>query len=70
MDRNSIIGFILIAAILVGFSFYQSSASRKQEELRAQADSIALAQGLVPSVEVESATTAEAPADRNARPAY
>ena len=70
MDRNSIIGFILIAAILVGFSFYQSSASRKQEELQAHADSIALAQGLVPSVEVESATTAEAPADRNALPAY
>ena len=44
MDKNSITGFILIAAILVGFSFYQSSVARKQMAAHAQADSIAMVQ--------------------------
>ena len=43
MDKNSVTGFILIAVILFGFTFYQSRQSRKAAALRAQQDSIALA---------------------------
>ncbi len=43
MDKNSVIGFILIAVILFGFTFYQSSQSRKQAEEQRIRDSIALA---------------------------
>ena len=43
MDKNSIIGFILIALILFGFTFYESSQSRKRAEEQRQLDSIALA---------------------------
>ena len=46
MDKNSIIGFILIAAIFVGFSMYQSGQMRKQAELQAQLDSVARAESL------------------------
>ena len=46
MDKNSIIGFILIAAIFIGFSFYQSGQRRKQAELQAQLDSVARAETL------------------------
>ena len=44
MDKNSIIGFVLIAAVLFGFTFYQSKQAKKQAELQAQLDSIALAE--------------------------
>ena len=44
MDKNSVTGFILIAVILFGFTFYQSKQARKTAALQAQQDSIALAQ--------------------------
>ena len=44
MDKNSVIGFILIALIFIGFTFYQSDRARKAAILQAQLDSIALAQ--------------------------
>ena len=40
MDKNSVIGFILIAAIFIGFSVFQSNQARKQAELQAQLDSV------------------------------
>jgi len=43
MDKNSIIGFVLIAAILFGFSFFQSKRAKEYAALQAQQDSIALA---------------------------
>ncbi|MBO6169675.1 MAG: membrane protein insertase YidC [Bacteroidales bacterium] len=43
MDKNSIIGFILIALVLFGFTFYQSSRDRKFREEQRKLDSIALA---------------------------
>src|SRR5574344_132051 len=43
MDKNTIIGLVLIAGIFVGFSIYQSSQARKLAEIQAQQDSIALA---------------------------
>ena len=44
MDKNSVIGFILIALIFIGFTFFQSDRARKAAEFQAQQDSIALAQ--------------------------
>ena len=41
MDKNSIIGFVLIGLVLLGFSFYQSSQYKKQNEAQAVVDSIA-----------------------------
>ena len=46
MDKNSIIGFVLIAAIFIGFSLYQSSQTRKRLELQAQLDSVARVEAL------------------------
>ncbi len=43
MDKNSVIGFILIALIFIGFTAFQSNRARKYAELQAQQDSIALA---------------------------
>ena len=43
MDKNTLIGFILIALILFGFTFYESSKRRKFEEQQRILDSIALA---------------------------
>ena len=43
MDKNSVIGFTLIAAIFIGFSVYESGRARKQAEYLAQQDSIARA---------------------------
>ena len=44
MDKNSIIGFVLIALIMMGFFGYQSRQSKKQQEYQAQLDSIAAAE--------------------------
>ena len=41
MNKNSIIGFVLIFAIMMGFSWYQSKQYNKQMEAQAQLDSIA-----------------------------
>ena len=41
MNKNSIIGFVLIFAIMMGFSWYQSKQYSKQMEAQAQLDSIA-----------------------------
>lgn len=41
MNKNTIIGFVLIGVILFGFSWYQSREYKKQAEYRAQLDSIA-----------------------------
>ena len=44
MNKNSIIGFVLIGAIMLGFTWYQSKQYQKQAEIHAQLDSIALAE--------------------------
>ena len=43
MDKNTIIGFVLIILIFVGFSVFETGRARKNAELQTQADSIALA---------------------------
>ena len=44
MDKNSVIGFILIAVLMVGFMGLQSRKVRKQMEIQAQLDSVAAVQ--------------------------
>ena len=61
MDKNSVIGFILIALILFGFTFFESRQARKRMEAQRQLDSIALAQmpaDTLPAVAGDSATVA------------
>ena len=41
MDKNTVIGFILIGLIMFGFMGYQSKQYRKQLEAQAQIDSLA-----------------------------
>ncbi len=41
MNKSNITGFVLIFAIMMGFSWYQSKQYRKQAEAQAQLDSIA-----------------------------
>ena len=44
MDKNSVIGIVLIALIMMGFFGYQSRQVRKQQAYQAQLDSIAAAE--------------------------
>ena len=46
MDKNTIIGFVLILAILFGFSAYQTSQYKKQAAIQAQIDSVARVEAL------------------------
>ena len=41
MDRNSIIGWVLIALLMIGFFAYQSREIKKQQAWQAQLDSLA-----------------------------
>jgi len=56
MDKNSIIGFVLIALILFGFTFFESGQARKRAELQRQQDSVALANMPADSLAAEAAT--------------
>lgn len=44
MDKNSVIGFVLIAAIFLGFTVFENKRAAEYAEVKAQQDSIALAQ--------------------------
>ena len=57
MDKNSVIGFVLIAAILFGFTFYQSKQARKQMVEQARLDSIARAEAIARG-EIDTTSTA------------
>ena len=41
MNKNNLIGFVLIGVIMFGFTWYQSKQYEKQMEVQAQLDSIA-----------------------------
>ncbi|MBQ8021484.1 MAG: membrane protein insertase YidC [Bacteroidales bacterium] len=58
MDKNSIIGFVLIGAILFGFTFYSSKQAEKQQAWQAYQDSIARAEQLV-QMQADSAAYAQ-----------
>ena len=44
MKKNSIIGFVFIGVILIGFSWYNSKIYREQEKVKTQMDSVARVQ--------------------------
>lgn len=69
MDKNSVIGFILIALVLFGFTFYQSSVNRKYEEEQRRLDSIALANAPVDTLSPVPASEASYPVEQQAAPA-
>ena len=46
MDKNTIIGFVLIAAVLIGFSWYNRPS---EEELKAQQEQVEKAKGRIGS---------------------
>ena len=58
MDKNSIIGFVLIGLILLGYTFYSSKQAAKQQAWQAQQDSIALAEQLI-QMQADSAAYAQ-----------
>lgn len=46
MDKNTIIGFILMAAVLLGFTFWQKKQAQEQYAIQMQQDSLARANAL------------------------
>ncbi len=58
MNKNSIIGFVLIGVIMFGFTWYQSKQYEKQAEVQAQLDSIAMAEQMA-AMALDSAKRAE-----------
>ncbi|MBX5439205.1 MAG: membrane protein insertase YidC [Thermoflavifilum sp.] len=49
MDRNSVIGFILLSLLVVGYLYYNQQAQEKYLRFKAQQDSLAKAQATVPA---------------------
>ena len=58
MNKNTIIGFVLIGVIMFGFTWYQSKQYEKQVEIQAQLDSIALVEQMA-AVALDSVKRAE-----------
>ena len=61
MDKNSVIGFVLIFLIMIGFFGYQSRQIKKQQAYQAQLDSIAAADAYA-QWQLDSAWRAQNPA--------
>ena len=58
MNKNSIIGFVLIGVIMFGFTWYQNKQYQKQAEIQAQLDSIAMVEQMA-AMALDSAKIAE-----------
>ena len=58
MNKNNIIGFVLIGVIMLGFTWYQSRQYEKQMEAQAQRDSIAFVEQMA-QMALDSAKRAE-----------
>ena len=74
MNKNTIIGFLLIGVIMFGFTWYQSRQYKEQMEAQAQLDSIArveqMAAMAMDSVKKAQGTVAETDVKVSAIPAY
>ena len=74
MNKNTIIGFLLIGVIMFGFTWYQSRQYQEQMEAQAQLDSIArveqMAAMAMDSVKKAQGTVAETDVKVSAIPAY
>ena len=51
MDKNSIIGFVLIGVIIFGWAFMQNRQFKKQAEIQWQKDSVAMVQAKIQAYE-------------------
>ena len=60
MDKNSIIGFVLIGAILIGYTWYSSNEAAKRQAYQAQLDSIAQVEQLALKAQMEADSIAYA----------
>ena len=71
MNKNNIIGFVLIGVIMFGFTWYQSKQYEKQMEAQAQLDSIAFVEQMA-AMAKDSVNGAEAAQNVNVKtlPAY
>ena len=73
MNKNNIIGFVLIGVIMFGFTWYQSRQYTKQMEAQAQLDSIARVEQMA-EMAIDSMKRAEAASSDNIKvmtmPAY
>ena len=65
MNKNNIIGFVLIGVIMLGFTWYQSKQYEKQMEVQAQLDSIAFVEQMA-TMALDSAKRAEGVVDEAA----
>ena len=63
MDKNTVIGLLLIAAVMVIFSIYNRPSKEQIEEQRRLRDSIAMAESLLAEQEVERLTVKEGTMD-------
>ena len=74
MNKNTIIGFLLIGVIMFGFTWYQSRQYQEQMEVQAQLDSIArveqMAAMAMDSVKKAQGTVAETDVKVSSIPAY
>ena len=74
MNKNTIIGFVLIGLIMFGFSFHQSKQYQKQAEAQAQLDSIAMVeramQAAADSANVDSGETTAVKVQVDNTPVY
>ena len=69
MNKNNIIGFVLIGVIMFGFTWYQSKQYEKQMEAQAQLDSIAFVEQMA-AMAKDSVNRAEATVNVKTLPAY
>ncbi|MBR2477440.1 MAG: membrane protein insertase YidC [Bacteroidales bacterium] len=58
MNKNTVIGFVLIGVILIGFSWYNTRIFKEQERERFVADSIARVEALKNAPKIDSAIVA------------
>ena len=58
MNKNTVIGFVLIGLILIGFSWYNTKIFKEQERERFVADSIARVEALKNAPKIDSAIVA------------
>ena len=64
MNKNNIIGFVLIGVIMFGFTWYQSKQYEKQAEAQAQLDSIAFVEQMA-AMAMDSVKRAEGVAENS-----
>ena len=58
MNKNTVIGFVLIGIILIGFSWYNTKIFKEQERARFVADSIARVEAMKNAPKIDSAVLA------------